>query len=90
MNLILPVKRKWFEQIESGEKTEEYRIDNEYWQKRIIGKSFEKVIITLGYPKREDSSRRLEFPWNGYVMRSVVSEEWGNKPVRVFTMPLWL
>ncbi len=89
MNLILPLKRKWFEQIKSGEKTEEYRLDNEYWQKRIIGKSFDKVIVTLGYPKRDDLSRRLEFPWNGYVMKDVVSDEWDGNLVRVFVIPLW-
>ena len=37
--LHLFLKSKWFEMIESGEKTEEYRETKQYWLKRILGVS---------------------------------------------------
>lgn len=33
--LILPIKRKWFNMIKSGEKKEEYREIKPYWTKRL-------------------------------------------------------
>lgn len=33
--LHLPLKAKWYEMIESGEKTEEYREIKPYWENRI-------------------------------------------------------
>lgn len=33
--LVLSVKKKWFDLIKSGQKTEEYRELNEYWKKRF-------------------------------------------------------
>ena len=88
MNLILPLKRKWFEEIQDGMKKEEYRLYNEYWCKRLIGKSFNKIIITLGYPNKNNKDRRIEFPWNGYEIKHIVSEEWGLKKKKVFAILL--
>lgn len=43
--LILPIKKKWYDMIISGEKREEYREVNNYWQTRIMGElSFEVKI----------------------------------------------
>ena len=33
--LILPIKKKWFDIILSGEKKEEYRVIKPYWTKRF-------------------------------------------------------
>lgn len=54
--LILPIKKKWFDMILSGEKKEEYREIKPYWTKRF---NFEKntlylqrtVIFKNGYRK---------------------------------------
>ena len=47
--LILPIKKKWFDMIKSGEKKEEYREIKPYYDKclgnAIIGFPFTKVII---------------------------------------------
>ena len=47
--LILPIKKKWFDMIKSGEKKEEYREIKTYYDKclgnAIIGFPFTKVII---------------------------------------------
>ncbi len=34
--LYLPLKKKWYEMIERGEKLEEYRELNPFWQKRLL------------------------------------------------------
>lgn len=69
--LTLPLKREFFEAIKSGKKLEEYRVYNEYWRKRIEGNSFDKIVLTLGYPKRDDSSRRIVRPWLGYKIKMI-------------------
>lgn len=33
--LILPIKKKWFDMIKSGEKKEEYREIKPYWRSRL-------------------------------------------------------
>ena len=33
--LVLPIKKKWFDMIKSGEKKEEYREIKPYWTKRF-------------------------------------------------------
>lgn len=86
--LILPVKRKWFDQIKAGTKTAEYRLRTDYWRSRLVGKEYDLVVITLGYPPREDTSRRLTFEWNGYDHETVTSEEWGNRPREVYAIRL--
>lgn len=86
MDLILPLKRKWFDQIKAGIKPFEFRLDNEYWQKRLIGKNYDKVIFTLGYPKRDDAERRIVKHWAGYEMQTVISEEWDNEPKDCFAI----
>ncbi|ESS94834.1 hypothetical protein L342_1967 [Escherichia coli CE516] len=35
-NLQLAVNGEYFDQMKSGEKTEEYRLCNDYWDKRIM------------------------------------------------------
>ena len=85
---MLPVKKKWFDLIKSGYKNEEYRLYNDYWKKRLLGKEFDSVIITWGYPKKTDLDRRIEFPWNGYELRIITSEEWDFKHEKVFAIKL--
>ena len=64
--LVLPLKKEWYEMIESGVKTEEYRECKPYWNKRLmrkvwnfadnslcdIPKKFDAVKFTYGYTKR--------------------------------------
>ena len=56
--LHLPLKAKWYDMQESGEKTEEYREYTEYWHKRLIDqetlrmKPYTHVCFRYGYTKR--------------------------------------
>ena len=71
--LTLSLKKKWFDMIASGEKKEEYREINQYWKNRLCTfssdedgsfyeiKHFETVEFTLGYPRKDDMSRRMKF-----------------------------
>lgn len=56
--LDLPLKKKWYEMIESGGKREEYREYKDYWYKRLIDqdtlrlKPYTHVRFRYGYTKR--------------------------------------
>jgi len=84
--LYLPLKRKWFVEIQEGRKAFEYRLRNPYWTKRLEGRKYDRVVFTDGYPKRDDATRRIEAPYRGYQIQTVTSEEWGNVPVEVFAI----
>lgn len=47
--LYLTLKKRWFDLILSGEKTEEYREIKPYWQKRLTDKSYDRVVFRNGY-----------------------------------------
>ncbi|KKL96445.1 hypothetical protein LCGC14_1844380 [marine sediment metagenome] len=54
MNILhLTLKRKWFDLIASGAKTEEYRECKTYWVKRLRGRVYDEVHFRNGY--RPDS-----------------------------------
>jgi hypothetical protein len=86
--LYIPVKGEYFHEIQGGTKTEEFRLDNENWQKKLIGRDYDNIVITLGYPKKDDASRRLEFPYRGYSRKTITHPHFGPKPVAVFAIML--
>ncbi len=47
--LDLPLKRKWYELIESGRKTEEYREVKPYWINRFLNHAFPLFSYRNGY-----------------------------------------
>ena len=51
--LKMTLKRKWYDMISSGEKTEEYREIKPYWTKRfkdfLVKKPFDYIIFKNGY-----------------------------------------
>ena len=65
--LKLVLKKKWYDMIASGEKTEEYRDITDYWVKRISGKGFKYVTFYLGYSKNRPSMTfEMRTPVIGY------------------------
>ena len=70
--LILPIKKKWFDMILSGEKKEEYREIKAYYEKRFV-KLFGEIAL---YPKQHFVSGQSESPAvevmfrNGYSKNS--------------------
>lgn len=89
-NLILHVRKIYFDQIKSGEKTEEYRIPSPYWCNRFSEDKppFEKVLIACGYPSKTDTDKWISFPFSGIQEKLVTSPEFGKKPVWVFAIAL--
>jgi hypothetical protein len=86
--LTIPLKREYFEQIKRGEKVEEYRIATPYWRTRLAGREYDQIVLTLGYPTRGDSSRRLLFPWRGARLTTITHPHFGPYPVQVFAIAL--
>ncbi|EOE5646361.1 TPA: ASCH domain-containing protein [Cronobacter sakazakii] len=92
-NLHLAVKGEYFDQMKAGEKKEEYRLVNKYWCRRLthdhnlkLPRKFDRLIITRGYPKREDESRRIDIPYGGYEIKEIIHPHFGPEPVKVFAI----
>lgn len=78
--LVLPIKRKWFDMIASGEKKEEYREIKPYWSKRFgnyfIGTYVSKTIIFRnGYGKNKPSIKCICL-----LREGTGNVEWGAEP----------
>lgn len=88
-DLVLPVKRIYFDSIKAGCKGEEYRLVNEYWTKRLVGRDYEQVVVTLGYPSYAQTDRFLHFPWRGYRKTKITHPHFGPDEVEVFAIELY-
>ena len=85
--LHLSLKREYFEQIRDGTKTEEYRLCNDYWRKRLEERNaYTEIVLTLGYSSRDDHSRRITRPWRGYKIKTLRHPHFGPDPVRVYAI----
>lgn len=108
--LTLPLKKKWFDMIKSGEKKEEYRDTNYYWVARLLKnarnpisgnfespdgrtfvkefKRFDTLVFTLGYPKADDTERRLVFK-NPSIRIGEGKPEWGAEAGKQYFVISW-
>lgn len=84
--LTLPLKAEYFNAIERGEKSEEYRLASPYWTARLEGRTYAFVVLTLGYPRAGDADRRIIRPWRGYVRKIITHPHFGPAPVEVFAI----
>jgi len=84
--LTLPLIGEYFEAIRDGSKVEEYRLVNDYWTKRLVGRTYDRIVLTWGYPKVNDTSRRLERPWKGFVKKPILHRHFGPLPVFVYAI----
>jgi hypothetical protein len=92
--LQLAVKREYFLAMKSGDKVEEYREANEYWEKKLHDlvdgilkpRTFDSVVITDGYPKGGDPERTLVFDWRGFTRKTITHPHFGPDPVEVFAI----
>jgi hypothetical protein len=86
--LTLALKGEYFDQIKAGTKTEENRLCTLYWKKRLDGVRYDQLVLTRGYPKRDDTERRIVLPWRGYSMRVITHPHFGPDPVSVYAIHL--
>ena len=80
--LHLILKREWFEAIEAGTKSIEYRTYNEYWLNRL-SKPFTEVIFQLGYQK---DAPRIMARIQKIEIERIKHPFFGEKPVDVFAI----
>ena len=81
MNILhLTLKKKWFDLILSGKKTEEYREIKPYWEKRLMGKTYDKVIFRNWYGNYA--------PWFAIELKGITQgigkSEWGAEEGKTY------
>ena len=88
----LHVCTEYFDAIKSGTKTEEYRLHNAYWVKRLVDmpsgikREFDGVVIYNAYKPGADN--RIEFPWRGWKLKGITHPHFGPDEVTVFAIKL--
>lgn len=87
-DIRIAVRREYFEQIQAGTKILEYRLANDYWKKRLIGRHYDTVTITLGYPKKGDKDREITTPYKGHHVTQIEHKEFGHEGAIVFAIPV--
>lgn len=85
-DLVLPLKSEYFDAIRKGEKVEEFRERTPYWRRRLEGRTFDRVVLTKGYPPAGDDSRRLMREWRGFRETTITHPHFGPEPVDVFAI----
>lgn len=88
--LTFNLKKKYFNQILEGTKTEEYREANDFWKKRLKDGMIPAVVeICLGYPDRGDLAKRMWFRGKPIEMK-VMSWEYDGDIIEgmTFVIPL--
>lgn len=84
--LTLPLNGVYFDQIKAGTKLEEYRLVTPFWSKRLVCRSYSRIVLTRGYAAADDAERRLERPWRGYMVKTITHPHFGPDPVEVFAI----
>lgn len=84
--LTLPIKKKWFDMILSGEKKEEYRELNDYYKTRL-----ENLFVFQAPDYQEDIIFRNGYSANSPQLKALCSlsigygkSEWGAEPGEMY------
>lgn len=85
-DLHLALRGEYFDAIRAGNKVEEYRLMTPYWRKRLVGRSYDLLVLTRGYPRVDDEERRLTLPYRGYAVKDITHPHFGPEPVAVFAL----
>ena len=83
--LHLNVKGVYFDEIVAGTKEFEYRLTSK-WLRRLEGRTFDRVLIKRGYPRRDDWSRIVVRPWRGFECQTIVHPHFGSEPADVLAI----
>jgi hypothetical protein len=90
--LVLNLKAEYFDAIRDGSKSEEFRLHNAHWIKRLVAlpngskRDYSCVILRKGYPKRGDKSREIIRPWAGWTLKGITHPHFGPDEVTVFAI----
>ena len=77
--LILPIKKKWFDMILSGEKMEEYRERKPYWEKRF------KKYFGWGYGALSDSGDECGWRFHPGLKKPIIFRNGYGESMPQFT-----
>ena len=93
--LVLPIKKKWFDMIKSGEKKEEYREIKPYYTARFYGKAY-VCYVKKGFIKEYVKYQKEIILRNGYssdspsikckvlITKGYGKPEWGTEPNKLY------
>jgi ASC-1-like (ASCH) protein len=84
-DLVLHLKSCYFREIKEGRKQFEFRLVKPYWQKRLVGKTYDRVIFWDAY-KPGGPDTVIVFPWRGYEVQTIQHAHFGPDPVEVFAI----
>jgi len=84
--LHLSLKAEFFNAIRAGTKDREYRLVTPYWTKRLVGREYDRIELTLGYPARDDQECRISRPWRGFTQSTICHPHFGQHSVWVFAI----
>ncbi len=88
--LTLPIKKKWFDMIKSGEKKEEYREIKDYYRSRFLNlcpngiradyyQPLGEIIFRNGYSKNSPSIKCI-----CEIAYDTGKSEWGAEPNKLY------
>jgi hypothetical protein len=80
------LKAEYFNAIKAGTKPLEFRLVTPYWTRRLVGRVYDAIELTLGYPARDDAARRIRRPWRGFERQTIQHPHFGPEPVEVFAI----
>lgn len=83
--LHIIIKKKYFHQILSGEKKEEFRVVSPHWASRLTDKPFEVIIFQNGYAK---DAPRFEAEYLGHEIKNIKHEFFGGDFISVFAIKI--
>lgn len=78
--VTMPIKRKWFDMIRSGEKKEEYRTIGNYWRKRLLENKVKCLKLINGYGR----DRPYIIVELRGIKEGVGRKEWGAVPGEIY------
>lgn len=78
--LHLTLKKKWFDMILSGEKTEEYREIKPYWTNRFYSKKYHYITFRNGYATNAPQFT-IELK---SIITSIGKPEWGAEEGKTY------
>lgn len=87
-NITIPLNGVYFDQIKAGTKLEEYRLVNAYWIKRLYNRQYDRLILTRGYPSKDDADRRINLKYRGFEVKTITHPHFGPEPVQVFAIKI--
>lgn len=80
--LHLHVKKKYWPEVRSGKKKEEYREIKGYWRTRLK-KNYTHIYYWLAY-----TSQKMVFKYNGFTTKRICHPEFKNQEIDVFAIDI--